>query len=685
MDPALKKAIELQRKGELKGAIEILQNSANRGSRIPQVYYFLSVLLEATGEFEPALDAIEKAVELAPKEADFWFSKGTISENAQRYQLASQAYKKCLHVNPGHVHALVNLSLLYQRERQLETSLEYAKRALKAGPTEKKAWLATIGTLGFLRQFDEGIQVCQQAQEIFREDPEILHMTGNILLASGWSDDALQLYERALQKAPDSVPILVSMGDFQAQYRNGRDAIPYLEKALSLQPNSLDAMHRRGIAYLNAGFPADAVRDLLEVVQKDPQKRDAFDGLLLAAQYLEDAEEEEIFNLHLQWSKQFEETCETPSSDRENSMPKPSSGQLRIGLLSPDFRNHSVARFITPLLRRTEGSGCQLICYSDVKQKNTFTEELESIGSVEWIYSYTLTDEALHQKIQSDKIDVLVDLSGHTGNNRLPVFAKKPSPIQVSWLGYPNTTGLSSIDYRLSDEIADPSGQSDALSSEKIIRLAGGFHCFEPPIDLPDVGDTPALKNGYVTFGSFNNQSKINQLTLQRWASILDAIPQSRLLLKNQQLRDARNKEHWLRAMESLGISPSRVEMVGYTESLEEHYLTYHRVDIALDTFPYNGTTTTCEALWMGVPVLTIPGNSQRSRTAASLLTHAGLADWVATDETMFVAKATINASNLEFLNQLRKSLRKKVMTSSIGDGPAFAKKFFDTLKMLAF
>jgi len=681
MDHLLKKAIELQRKGDLPGAKLHLRKAINSGTRIPQCYYFLAVLEEATGEIENAFQSIEKALKLAPNEADFWYCKGNIVQKLKQPETAIEAYLSCVRLNPDHVEALVNLSLVYQRLEQLEDALEFAQKAMQVQPTEVKAWLACIGTLGYLRRFDEAIKFCAEADALFKNNPEIIHMMGNILLASGDVDGAFPCYENALQLSPESVLILTSMGDFHAQYRSGRDAIPFLEKALSLNPHSLDAQHRLGTAYLTSGFPADAVPQLLKVLQQNPDNADAFDGLLLAALYLDGADENEIFQLHLQWAKHHGNKALMPTRDAGELW----NGKrpLRIGFVSPDFRNHSVTRFCTPLFRRVSDCGCELFCYSDVKRRDRFTDDLEKFG-VNWIYSYRMTDDVLAARIHGDQIDVLVDLAGHTGNNRLQVFARKPAPIQVSWLGYPFTTGLGVIDYRLSDAVADPEGESDRLSSERIIRLPDGFHCFEPPIQLPDIQPLAALEIGYITFGSFNNQSKINEATLRCWKRIMDAVPDSRLLLKNHQLSDSRNREHWLSVMDHLGIDNARVEMVGYASSLEDHYRTYGRVDIALDTFPYNGTTTTCEALWMGVPVLTMLGNSQRSRTGASLLIHAGLSEWVAKDEDSMVILAAQWTRRLQELNRLRLGLRSQLLASPIGDQAAFSRKFFGMMRTLA-
>ena len=678
MESHLKKAIALQRKGDLKGAIAEMHQALRGRVRHAPSYQFLAALEAAGGQLDAARESLQRALELEPERPEFWFSLGNLENKRGCLPEAVEAYQRCLHYRSDHPQAKVNLALLLQRLERWDEALELAKKAVGMAPKEVKAWLALTGTLGFLRRFEEGLMHCEYALKHLGEQPELLHMRGNLQATVGDAEQAEQCYRRALELAPDAPAIRVSLGDLLAQSGRARDAIPLLQQTLEQQPGLPDVAHRLGTAYLSAGFPADAVQTLLPVVQQHPERMDAFDGLILAAHYLEDTDEHELFELHRQWAAVHAQPVASLNTIAWDPAPK----RLRVGFVSPDFRNHSVSRFMTPLLRHLPGAGAEVICYSDVKRTDSFTERLQAIGA-EWVYCNGLTDEALAQRIRDDAIDVLVDLAGHTGNHRLRVFACQPAPLQVSWLGYPNTTGLTTIAYRLTDSIADPSGRNDVLSTEKLVRLPDGFHCFEAPLDLPKPVPTPALQAGFVTFGSFNNQAKINALTLRRWKLVLDAVPGSRLLLKNQQLSDARNREHWNRVLQQLGLELERVEMIGFQNDLEAHYRSYERVDIALDTFPYNGTTTTCEALWMAVPVLTIAGDTQRSRTGASLLTHAGLADWIARDEAQFAAIAQRWAGDVQALNTLRLNLREKVQTSTIGDGPAFAAKFLKTLQQL--
>ena len=682
MDAALKRAIEYQRQGDLDAAIRVLKKAVHAGSKEPNVYFFLGIILENTDRIEEAEGHLARAVRLGPGMGDIWFSYGNVLNRLSKHEASMQAFEQCVQADPKNVPGWVNLALVAQRIDRFPRAVECSRKAIELAPGEKKAWLAYIGSLGYARRFGEAEAAALEAEKHFPGDFEVLHMKGNVITASGRVDDGYQIYLKALELKPDSVKVLNSIGHYLSQNRNALDALPYHQKALEIAPDSAETLHGLGTAYLKAGYPGDAVQFFLKALQSGDASPDVYEGLLLSAHYLDNADEREIYQLHLQWEEQHarrfypQETLELDEEVASGKRP------IRLGFVSPDFRNHSVTRFMTALLRNAASSGIEVYCYSDVKRESDYTRKLEQMGG-NWIYSYTMTDDDLAGRIRGDGIDVLVDLAGHTGNNRLFVFARKPAPIQASWLGYPNTTGLKTVKYRISDPVADPEGLADELSTEKLIRLPGGFHCFEPPVNLPEIKPAPVLNNDFLTFGSFNNQSKINGLTIRRWAVLLKAIPDARLILKNHQLSDPRNRDHWVRFLEQEGIARERIQLIGYCLDLTEHYGTYERVDIGLDTFPYNGTTTTCEALWMGVPVLTIAGGTQRALTGTSLLTHAGLSEWVARDEEEWVKKARYWDENREALNTLRLGLRNKAQASPIGDTTAFATKFYDTIRGL--
>ena len=285
-----------------------------------------------------------------------------------------------------------------------------------------------------------------------------------------------------------------------------------------------------------------------------------------------------------------------------------------------------------------------------------------------------MADSAVAERIREDSIDILIDLAGHTANNRLPVFAERPAPVQVTWLGYPNTTGLSAMDYRLTDVIADPEGDADVLHSENLMRLPNGFLCFAPAADAPEIAGTPALTTGQVTFGSFNNLAKVTPEVVETWAHVLHRIPKSQLVIKSRPLADAETRERYVEMFGAHGIDAGRVELCSWIASRSGHLGAYNRVDVGLDPFPYNGTTTTCEALWMGVPVITLCGDRHSGRVGASILIRIALKDLVAETKAIYVEKTVALANDLDRLSALRSDLRSRMKMSPLCDPELFTR-----------
>jgi predicted O-linked N-acetylglucosamine transferase (SPINDLY family) len=335
---------------------------------------------------------------------------------------------------------------------------------------------------------------------------------------------------------------------------------------------------------------------------------------------------------------------------------------LRIGYLSADMRRHSVAYFLKPLLAHHDHSRFAIYCYANVARPDTVTTELKQLSNHWRDITASNTEQAVRQ-IMKDGIDILVDLTGHMINNRLDILAKQAAPIQISWLGYPNTTGLPTIHYRLTDAIADPPGDSDPFYTEQLIRQPV-FLCYEPPdLNIP-IAPPPSLKNGYITFGSFNNPAKINSDVITAWASILRLTPHSRLLLKGLLLGDKDTRERYTALFAAHGINRERLDLIAYKESTTEHLNLYNDIDICLDTFPYNGTTTTFEALWMGLPVIVLRGDRHASRVGASILTHIGLPEFIAPSPKDYTLTAAQLARDPATLRDLRQDMRPRLLKS---------------------
>ncbi|MGD9579242.1 MAG: hypothetical protein AB7Y74_13445, partial [Syntrophorhabdus sp.] len=333
----------------------------------------------------------------------------------------------------------------------------------------------------------------------------------------------------------------------------------------------------------------------------------------------------------------------------------------------------SVSYFFLPLLKEHSRS-FEIFCYSDVKRPDQVTACLKGLTD-HWRSIVGLTDEEVARQIGQDRIDILVDLAGHTTHNRLPVFAMRPAPVQVTWLGYPNTTGIPVMDYRITDDIADPVGDSGQYHTERLVRLPQGFLCYAPPEEAGEVSSLPALIQGRVTFGSFNNLPKVNEKVVEVWSSILKKVPGSSLMLKSRSLSDKGVRHRYLDMFSRYGVTSERIQLVPYAHMKQEHLSLYGRMDIGLDPFPYNGTTTTCEALWMGVPVVTLKGDRHSSRVGASLLMRVGLEELVAETEEEYVQKAAALANDLNNLASLRGTMRGRMKESPLCDAGSFAQK----------
>ena len=364
-----------------------------------------------------------------------------------------------------------------------------------------------------------------------------------------------------------------------------------------------------------------------------------------------------------------------PLLSQAPASPPPTDGRrLRVGYISRDFTTHSVAYFLEPLLANHDRAAFEIFCYSDVERPDATTARLRTYTD-HWCSIVGQSDDAVTGKIRGDAIDILVDLAGHSKGNRLLVFARRAAPVQVTWLGYPNTTGLRSMDYRVTDEISDPTGVAEKLATETLIRLPGGFICYRPASETPELLDPPSRVNGAITFGNFNSIAKLTPEIISLWSQLLNRIPGSKLLLKSNGLGDEVLRARILGNFETGGIDPTRIELLGWTTSTYFHLALYNKIDIALDTSPYNGTTTTCEALWMGVPVVTLVGDRHAARVGASILTQIDMTDCIALNEAAYVDIAFSLANDPEKLNLIRRSCREKLRSSPLMDEAGFARQ----------
>jgi protein O-GlcNAc transferase len=449
------------------------------------------------------------------------------------------------------------------------------------------------------------------------------------------------------------------------------DAAELCKWGINHSDSKSNIMSTLGGVRLYQGDVEEAIKCFASALHDDPFNLKAHSNLLLAMNYSEQCTQQEIYYESRRWETiHCLSEADFPCITREKQ-----NGCIRLGIISGDMKRHSISYFLEPFIEGLDRSRFEIYCYSDVTSPDDVSERLNKLADI-WLNSADLKDDELAGAIRSDQVDILIDLAGHTGTMiRLPVFCRKPAPIQISWLGYPNTTGLSVINYRLTDEFADPHGLNDCLYTEKLIRLKNGFLCYRPPDEAPEVGLSPCRQNGYITFGSFNMLPKISPGVLALWARLLRRVKNSRLLLKCHYFADHATAERFLGYFADFGITRDRIELRSAVPDTQGHLAIYNEIDIALDTFPYNGTTTTFEALWMGVPVVTLVGDRHSARVGGSILTRLGLSELVATSSGEYINLTEGLAKDLKRLVKLRSSLRLTLANSSLCDAVTFCKE----------
>jgi predicted O-linked N-acetylglucosamine transferase (SPINDLY family) len=496
--------------------------------------------------------------------------------------------------------------------------------------------------------------------------PDYHFNLGEAHRALGQNNEAIAAYQEALRGNPNDAEIRHALGQALESARRFGEAADAYRASLSMEPTKADRIGHLGNALSLQGQHEEAIATYRQALQLNPNQPAVHSNLLMTLNYPAGLDPKQVFAEHVAWARQH--AAPFASHITAHYPDRTPGRRLRIGYVSPDFRNHSVAHFFRPLLAAHNRERFELYAYANVSRPDEVTNALRARFH-HWRDIAPLSDDQAAQLIRSDGIDILVDLAGHTGDNRLLLFARKPAPIQVTYLGYPNTTGLSTIDARFSDANADPPGLTDSLHTEKLIRLPDCFLCYGAPTNAPHVAPAPSMSNPNprrITFASFNNLSKLSAAVVESWSQILRAVPDSRLLLKTAALADAAIQQRTRERFAQHGIAPDRLELLGATLPFFDHLRCYDRVDIALDTFPYNGTTTTCEALWMGVPVIALAGNTHASRVGVSLFSAVGLTDLIAPTADAYVHLATTLAASPQRLHAMRSALRPHVAASPL-------------------
>jgi protein O-GlcNAc transferase len=544
-----------------------------------------------------------------------------------RLDAARRLYRSILQTNPHSFDSLHNLGLIELRLGKPKDAADLFRRALRQHPNSA----ITCNSLGLalqaLAQFTEAMTWYERALAIDPGYATAHYNLGNLLKRLDRVEDAVASYDKALTLKPDLGRASIGLAGALISLWRLEDAITQLRKALAIAPD-----HR---------LHSDLVYLLSYRQQETP---------------------ETLFAAHREWAKFYAPA--TASLDPQFACAADPDRRLRVGYVSADFRNHAEYDFVAPVLEAHDRREVEVVCYSDVARPDRYTKHL--ISKVErWVTIHGKDDADVAQRIRSDGIDILVDLGGHTANNRLGVFAEKPAPVQVAWVGYPETRGLAAIDYRITDAIRDPEG-SERFSSEKLIRLPQSS-CWRSHFEAPLVQPPPVERTGYITFGSFNQLHKMTPAVIGVWARLLRTEPSSRLFLVASAFTNPSVADRVTACFADGGIDRDRLRLAPFVPT-PDHLALYHEVDIALDPFPYNGHTTSCEALWMGVPVVTMSGDRRVARVGRSLLTAIGLPELIADSAEAYVEIAASLANDAVRLAVWRAGMRERLRTSPVCD-----------------
>jgi predicted O-linked N-acetylglucosamine transferase (SPINDLY family) len=663
----LREALDCHRKGSWRKAEPLYQQILDEEPDQPDTLHLLGVLKNQLGDPAAAADLIRQAIALQPHRVEYHNSLANALRAQGDLRRAAATYEHALSLDPRSVEVLTNLGALLEHAGNLEDATLCYLRALEIKPDYGDAHFTLANLLKKVGNFAQAVQHYEQAIAPGGEySAEALNNLGTALRQLGRHDEAVESFRRTIELRPRSLEAHLNLADALEAAGCLEEAARMYQTAIGFRPDSAIAYSGAAGIMQDQGRAERATAAYRKAVELAPQNPILHSNLLLHMHYDPQPSSAEILEAHRDWAARH--ACQ-PALKRRARGNRDRHKPLRIGFVSPDFRCHPVGFFLAPVLGRGRHEDAEFVCYSDVAVPDSMTERLAH-GAHVWRSTFPLDDEALAETIRQDEIDILIDLAGHTRHNRLAVFARKPAPVQVTWAGYPNTTGMPQMDYLISDRWQTPEG-SEKWFTEKVLRMPEGYVSYSPPDYAPSVAPLPAASAGRVTFGCFNRLAKINTEVVLLWARLLNECPGSRLILRSHGLGDEAVVRRYKKMFAREGIEPARVILRDACPH-RELLAGYGEVDIALDPFPYSGGLTTCEALWMGVPVVTLAGERLASRHSASHLSNVGLPELIAATPDEYLAVARDLSADAGRLAALRANLRERVAASALADGERF-------------
>ncbi len=655
-------------RNQLPEAVTALEKICLIAPQLTEPRYKLAVILDKLGENKQSVEHLQELVKLHNDHVDALVMLSRLYIVGGNPQDALPHCRHVLEIDPSNTPVLLNAGVAYSEIGLLDEAQTMLEQAVKKLPSDAHTHihLARVYMRKQKHQLAEAMFL--RAREI---EPELVPASvgyGNALLRQGRYGEAECIFMDLYQKNQHNAVLLNQIGNMYRSATRLDSAFKYFKLALSVIPDSAEIRNNLGNVLLSQGQHAEAIRYYEEAVKIKPDFWQAHSNLVFLMNYLPGTSGNKLLNAHRQWANQ--QTADiTRFTTWQNS--RRTDRPLRIAYLSPDFHHHPVSYFIRPILANHKPERVITVCLSDSLKSDSTTGQLQELAA-EWHVISKLEDNQVAELIRENEIDILVDLAGHTNQHRLGVFARKPAPVQVNYLGYPATSGLKEMDYRITDKWADPSEDSASYHTEELVYIPSGFLCYEPDRTSPEVAPLPAEENGFVTFGSLNNLSKINNTVISTWASILNVLPGSRIIIKNHALTDPNTREKYIQLFGANGIKRERIDLRSHVQRYTEHLATYGEIDIGLDTFPYNGTTTTCESLWMGVPVVVLNGHLHAGRVGNSLLSRVKLPGLIACNLDQYKEVAVNLAMDKKQLRLIRNGMRDRVMQSPLFDGSGF-------------
>lgn len=639
-----------------------------------KAHYNLGNTFKYQGKLSEAERSYRTALKIDPSYTSADNNLGALLADAGRFEEAEACYRRVLTLVATDALALTNLSIALKGQGLLADAERYCRLAIEFNPDYAAAYNSLGSVLRQQGQVSEAEDAYRNALAISADYAEALHNLSVLLKAQQRIDEAEDLCRKALFINPNYSNAHVTLCNVLMEQSRFDQAEEASRQSLVLNPSSAESYNCLAGALISQGKTSEAITAFEKALELKPDYSQAHSNLLFALNYRPELTSSKRFHI----AQSFGQSISNKVDARFNSWSCPLNPQrLRVGIVSGDLRNHAVGFFLEGFLSQIDPARIELIAYPTRRTTDKTTLRLRGFMS-EWKPISEIGDRAAAQLIHDDAIHVLLDLSGHTSNNRLPIFAWKPAPVQATWLGYFATTGVAEIDYIIADKTGVPEGNRDQFS-ESVYYLPDTRLCFTPPVMNIQPSETPARTNGYVTFGCFQNISKLNDNVLQIWGKILALNPRARLYIQSIQLESLAAKIELIDRLRHYSIAAERVTLQGPLER-DSYLAAYAKVDVILDTFPYPGGTTTCEALWMGVPTVTLAGHTMLEKQGASLLTAAGRAEWVANSEDDYVDKAIALSSDIPSIEKLRRGLRKQTLESPLFDAPRFARNLENAL-----